>query len=202
MKKFTLSIAMLSMLCISLFAGPFGIEFGMTLEDVKNVATVKTQGKLHNFMYFITPSKASTFFDDYRIMVSPKFGVFEIQAYGNIINSDEYGEKIRDEFEKVKVLVSKTYGPPTDTFDFLKVGSIWKEPREWLIALRKDERVYGCYWMNNKKDTNLPEPLEVVYLGIHFLNDYDNKCYLVLTYQPSWFSEAIEDAEAEESSVF
>jgi len=115
---------------------------------------------------------------------------------------EEYGiEYITVTNGKVKDIIGQTYGLPTDEFDYLKYGSIWSEPRDWLTALRKGERVYATYWMGDD-GLSLPEPLGSIVLEIHFLSSYDNKCYLDLVYQPTWFEDALNDVQKEEKSVF
>ena len=207
MKKLFIPLAFFLVLGASLYAGPFGLDFGMTLEQVKSVATIDKQSptldSIIPYVHWITPAKKSSYFDTYMIEISPQFGLFEIIASGNIIESDEYGEKIRNEFNKVKDIISQTYGPPTNESDYLKSGSIWSEPCDWLTALRKGERVYKTSWSVDD-GLSLPAPLGVISLGIHFL--YDNECYLELDYQPTWFGDAVKDAlndaQKEEKSVF
>jgi len=201
MKKLFIPLAFFLVLGASLYAGPFGLDFGMTLEQVKSVATIVKQIPTNPYMYLITPAKKSSYFDVYEIMISPQFGLFDIMALGNTIESDEYGEKIRNEFNKVKDIISQTYGLPTNEFDFLKSGSIWSEPRDWLTALRKEERTYAAFW-HGDDGLSLPAPLGSIALKIDFSNSYDNKCYLVLDYLPTWYKDALNDAQKEEKSVF
>jgi len=207
MKKLFIPLAFFLVLGASLYAGPFGLDFGMTLEQVKSVATIVEQSPTtpYPYIYWITPAKKSSYFDTYRIVISPQFGLFGIMAFGNIIESDEYGEKIRNEFNKVKDIISQTYGLPTIESDYLKSGSIWSEPRDWLTALRKEERVYETSW-HGDDGLSLPAPLGSIALKIDFSNSYDNKCYLGLYYLPTWFNyafkDALNDAQKEEKSVF
>lgn len=189
---------MLFVFAVSVFAGPFGIEFGMTLDQVKQVATIDSIAKNKLYMYFITPNKKSSLIEVYRVNISPKYGVFEVCAFGKYLNSDDYGDKIRSEFDNFVKLIQKNYGEPTAKFDFLRSESIWKEKNEWLTSLRKSERYYTYYW-DSKKNNKLIEPLGTINLEIDFEDDYSNNCRIWLTYQTTYYAEALEDARNEEN---
>lgn len=198
MKKIITTVILLFLLTVAAFAGPFGLEFGMTLDEVKQVATIERVAKNNPFMYFITPNKKSNLLETYRVCISQKYGVFDITAFGYEIEADEYGDKIKNEMSKYLELIKKNYGEPTGNYDFLKSGSIWKEENDWLTALRKKERFYSFSW-NISRGAQLPEPIQIITIDTIFANSYSNDCCISLVYQAKYYDEALNDALDEEN---
>lgn len=198
MKKIITTVILLFLLTVAAFAGPFGLEFGMTLDEVKQVATINRVADNKPYMYFITPNKKTNLLEIYRVNISPKYGVYDISAFGYTVKSDDYGEKIKSEFQKIADLIKINYGEPSSKFDFLKSGSIWKESNEWLTSLRKGERVYSYFWSADSND-KLITPLKTISLEINFEDDYSNECFLRLSYQALFYREAMDDVLSEEN---
>jgi hypothetical protein len=183
MKRKAFVVVILAVLAISkMFAGPFGIEFGMNENEVLKVSTLDEKGK--NGFVWIKPDKKSSLLSLYAVRIAPSTGVFEIRAIGNTIYTSSYGDEIRDEYAKVKNMITKNYGDPTSEYDYLKSGSIWDETRDWMKGIQKNERVYKSYWIKDK-GASLPDNMDSISLTIRTFTDDENKAYIVLTYQSS-----------------
>src|ERR1035437_1964643 len=76
----------------------------------------------------------------------PDEGLLKISALGNDIRTNGFGEEVRESFKTILDAVSETYGKPEDVFDYVKHGSIWKEPEDWMMGLLKKERTLDAYW--------------------------------------------------------
>jgi len=181
MYKKALLIAVITVFFLSnLYAGPFGIEFGMSENEVLKVSTLDEKGD--NGYIWIKPFKKSTLFSLYAVILAQSTGVFEIRALGNTISTSNYGDEIRAEFSKVKNMIVKNYGEPTSDYDYLKSGSIWNEPRDWMKGIQKNERVYKSYWIKSK-GALLPDNMDAISLTIRTISDDESKAYIVLSYQ-------------------
>lgn len=176
----------------SVFAGPFGIEFGMTKEIVLSNAILEKE--LVNGVLVVKPNIKSPLFDWYGITIAPSYGVVSIIAQGISIKTDFYGEKIKQEFEKVKKLISKAYGNPTSEYDFLRSNSIWNESNEWMKSLQKGERVYSCYWIKDK-GALLPGLMESIKIDIKVSDSDETDSWIYLCYQSVNYSNGINEIQ-------
>jgi len=130
---------------ISLFAGPFGLEMGMRIEDIDSKAQ-----KIKPGMYLITTvPKPHSSFGQYIVQVGPKTGLCWIKAIGKDINTSAYGNELRSAFIEMREKLAKSYGEGK-TSDFLRSGSIWKDANDYMMALLKKERILACMWENPK----------------------------------------------------
>ena len=171
MKKALLVVGIAFILCSLAFSQPFGIKFGMSMEELKTVATIIKE--VEDGFFIINPQKKSNYFKEYAVSITQKYGVIAITALGNEIENDEYGITIKSEAEKVVKQLTDVYGKPYLVLDELKEGSIWTEPRDWLTSVRKKERDYVYYWVPDLKNE-----IDLIALGIGFKNTYSNVCFL------------------------
>jgi len=180
-KKAILFSIIITFIVFKAFSQPFGIRFGMNLEELKTVATViKELGKGN---YAVLPDKKTSYFEKYQVILSHSYGVIFIGASGETIESDEYGSTIKSKAESVVKLLREVYGEPDIAKDILKEGSIWNTPRDWLTSVRKKERIYNFIWGNG-----LPNNIEAIALEIGFINSFSNQCFLQFRcYSKDWF---------------
>ena len=83
-------------------------------------------------------------------------------------------------------MVSDAYGEYEEA-DFLLRGSIWDEPEDWMMALRRNERQLQAVWEGQAMSNSVAS----VILGASALSTSDG--YLVLQY--SFENEELCDAE-------
>jgi hypothetical protein len=145
-KRFIRSFVFLSLLSITIpaFAGPFGLDMGMTLEQLTAVCGSAPVSVGTN-LYKVTPAKPHQAFETYVVQISPTYGVFFIKAIGKRVNTSVYGTELKSAFTQLVTSLENTYGT-AKTYDFLRPGSIWDEPNDWMMALRKQERFLAAYW--------------------------------------------------------
>ncbi|MDR1810875.1 MAG: hypothetical protein LBR34_10855 [Prevotella sp.] len=155
MKRLT-TFALLSVLLMafgiqSAFAGPFGIEMGMSLTQVK--AVCKTTPKhIQDNVYEITPPKTNDMFGTYYVRIDPDYGVYWLKAIGKDIYTNGYGDRVKSTFESLVESIRKTYGKELYIKDELKEGSIWGEPKVFMYALKNGDREIFAMW--SKFDEN------------------------------------------------
>ena len=90
--------------------------------------------------------------DFYLLKIDSAIGLCSIQAIGKTINTNDFGDQIKEEFDKYEELLSQVYGA-NERFDFLKAGSIWDERNDWSMALLQDERTLSAFWDESQGST-------------------------------------------------
>lgn len=198
MKKLFFVLLGIFMISLSMFASPFGLSKGMTLEQVKEACGGREPVKIDDGLYYIVPSKQHPYFVRYAAWVDEKEGLNYIKAIGKDIDTNSYGFELKSKFDSLETYLSKTYGK-CNRMDFLMPGSIWDDLDDWMYALEKKERCLMSSW-ERKYGSTLPEELETVYLGAE--GESSDSGYIVLEYEFT-NHEAVSNAKKEsEDSVF
>ena len=127
------------------FAGPFGIEMGMTLAQIRRISKTIPEPVGDN-KYYITPPKTNDMFEKYLVQIDPDYGVCWLKGIGKDIYTNGYGERLLSTFENLVESIRKTYGEETAVIDELKEGSIWGEPENFMYALQRGDRTRYTAW--------------------------------------------------------
>ena len=123
-------------------AQPFGIPMGADPEELGcNQAS--------NVQAWICESvpKPHSDFETYAVFHAPETGVGSVVAISKAKN-DSYGSQTRTFMEGIVNQLSRKYGEPTKSLDYLKRDSIWDDPNDWERGVYVDERVYAFLWQN------------------------------------------------------
>jgi len=176
------------------FSGPFGVEFGMTLEQIKQIS--KTEPiNIENDYYLITPPNTHDQFEFYLVCINPKYGVYIIKAISKDINSNAQGTALKSRFNELVSTVEKTYGKYKKE-DFAIQGSYWgKQPDYYMYALSKEERVLMASW-GKKEGSKLPPEILAIYVEAQATDSSTG--YLIIEY----YSQNYEKIKVEQESVF
>jgi hypothetical protein len=94
--------------------------------------------------------KPNANFDNYLLIVGKKQGLVKLIATGKDIEDDPAGKQMKTQFLTYKTDLTKMYGDPSDTFDFVGAKSTLKGTNQFMMALTKTERTLAVYW--TKKD--------------------------------------------------
>lgn len=138
---------------------PFGLSLGMKLDDFSEFVPVE----IAPFKYRLDkPPKPHPAFDFYILQITPESGLSWIKAIGNNIQTNGFGNSIKNAFLEMEGKLIKTYGNCEKT-DLLLQGSIWNEPQDWMMAILKGERLLACNW-DEKTGAKLTEAIESVFL--------------------------------------
>lgn len=176
--------------------GPFGLYMGMTKAELAKL------GKLENRepgVFVIDPVPQShPDFESYMLLVSERHGLCRIMAIGKTISTNVYGTAITAKFEQIRDAISSKYGKRKN-FDFLNAGSIWNEPRDWMMAVLKEERTLASYW-NEEIGSNLVD--QVAAIGLKVMALSDDSAYLTLSYDFENVDPCVEDIKSRANSVF
>ena len=158
--------------CIGLFAGPFGLEMGMSLEDIGS-KPVQNIGVSYEFKEVPKPHSA---FDFYILQIAPKGGLYCITAIATSITCSPNGFQLKNEFDNLKEILEKNYGE-CYMLDGLSPGSIWDEPGDWMMSIAKEHRFYMASW---DKDESLPPDLKKIILSVSATSQ--NSGFVILRY--------------------
>ncbi|MEB6679903.1 hypothetical protein [Acinetobacter lwoffii] len=145
MKNILLSIFLVGAAVSSFAEAPFGLKVGMSLAEVKKVSgpAEVLEKNYYSFKNVPIPYKG---FKDYLMVITPKSGLCKVLGFGNPITTSVYGDGVKAEFSTLKESLIKKYGKPIGDYDFLRAGSIWKNPNEWMMSLYREERILTAAW--------------------------------------------------------
>jgi hypothetical protein len=128
-------------------AGPFGLDFGAPITNTKIVRQVDAT------TYYISPPEPNSEFESYAVVATPNDGICKIIGIGKThIGAGE--TEIRAAFDSLTSALTLKYGTPSNSFDFLHVGAIWKNPGEFAMSLRQHERSLVSFWDLGITNTN------------------------------------------------
>lgn len=158
----------------SILAGPFGLEMGMTLDQIDKNAKLIAPGK---YTTQIVPKPHSSF-ESYALQIGPKSGLCWIKAIGKDITTNTYGSEVQSAFDEMRKRLGKNYGSST-LIDALYPNSIWNEPKDWMPGLLKKERLLVAKW-DNVSGASLKDNLNMIIMGAGATNR--EKGYLGVDY--------------------
>ena len=98
-------------------------------------------------------------FDFVAVSYTQSEGICIVSAFQDTDNHS-HGYKRRSVVDGLVGKLSMKYGE-SEKFDFLFPGSIWDEPQDWDMAIRKGERIYG-YVFNAENGSELPDDIKSI----------------------------------------
>jgi len=129
------------------------------------------------------------------VLFTEKTGVCKVMATGVTVNASVYGDELQSEFESVRTSLQGRYGAG-ELQDFLRPGSIWDEPRDWMMGLYKKERVLAALWSG----PSLPSDIAAIGLQTRALGPGEG--WLSLTYEFSNFEQCQAEIKRNQRDVF
>lgn len=181
-----LSVAGMLVAASGAWAQAFGLAPGVPL------SALEVTEELGGNLYTIDVPSPHREFEFYVAYVGSAAGLCMVRGVGIDHESDRYGDSLRSAFGKLESLLENKYGRFYKG-DFLKDGSIWNEPHEWVMAVAQNERVYQAVW-DREERSMLPDEVHDIILSTSALDS--DTSYLVLQYRFSNKDQC--DAELEE----
>ena len=170
---------------------PFGFKVGMPKAQVIALVGQQFLSKDNgDILEFSTAPMPHPDFETYMVGISPSTGLAEVVALSKDIQTNVYGEGVQSKFEEVKTALDMKYGTPANAFDFLRSGSLWDKPEDWMMGLVKEDRTLDTFW----KVGDVSIDLEAKALS-------QEKGYLRLAYQFSNFQTFAGEHKAKANSV-
>ena len=142
---------LLSALLLAMFAGVgqadvFGLKKGMTLEQVRALEFGKLEKQENSGgedMWGVKNPKTPKGAESTLFIFAPDKGLLKVVILWEI-ETNSYGDGIKKKFKELKTILSEKYGEG-ETYDFLKPGSIWNTPQDWMKSLQTQERYLEWY---------------------------------------------------------
>ena len=159
-------------------AGPLGLNKGMTLEELKKQGAF-VSGSQQFFYTAKTITSGHPDFESYTVILTPEQGLCKIHAVSKDIDTSAFGNELQGKYRELVGALSKKYGAPGKDFDFLRAGSIWKEPQYWMMSLLKQERNLDAFW-SKPENNNLPDSLGSIAVNTYALSG--SKGFIKLIY--------------------
>lgn len=179
MQKKIIFLLIIGLFSSFLYAGPFGLEKGMSLEQVKIACGGRSPVYLEDDIYIINPIKPHPDFVRYVAWIDSTEGLYYIKAMGKDIETNGYGIEIRGLFNSLKQTLEKNYGD-CEMLDILIPDSYWDDADDWMYSLSKKERYYYASWTENTS-SKIPEELNGIYMAVMAESAYSG--YIVLEYE-------------------
>ena len=156
----------------------------MSISSLKKQVPVEED---ETFVYTSTTApKPNKAFERYVYVVTPLHGLCHIQAWTRPIEADAHGSTMTREFRLLHEALARKYGLAKD-HEFLKAGSEWNEPQDWMEGLRKKERVLRSYWTSDT--TQLPTGIEGIQLDAVAYPSFKNIGAVSVTYELTNFAQ-------------
>jgi hypothetical protein len=136
--------------------GPFGLAMGMKKSDFSGPLAEVSPGK------YTTTQVAKPFrlFETYVLKFGPDTGLCYVKAISKNISTSVYGFELQREFDTLKEKLAQRYGDHK-LVDHLYYDSIWNDPKDWMMALRKKQRVLAAFW-DHEEGSRLPSDISSI----------------------------------------
>ena len=144
MKKLIIALISVLIVNVSIFAGPFGLDMGMTLEEVSGVCERKPT-HISDDRYYIKPQKAHPLFEGYVVWINEEYGLYYIKGRSKEIGSNDYGTEVKQEFAKLLSPLERKYGKFNHT-DKLAKDTLFRDDKYWMMAIAEGSRTYEAHW--------------------------------------------------------
>lgn len=135
-------------------------------------------------------------FNDYRLIITPTSGLCKIIAWTQDIESSAYGDAVKDKFAALYDALNTKYGK-SKKLDALRPGSIWDDPRDWMMGLAKNERFLIAIWAT-ESGASLPPDVKAIALNTHGVSS--NDALISLEYEFANFKSCETEIKAAENS--
>ncbi len=192
MKRLMLATA-IALATSSAQAGPFGLDMGMSKEQVERVVGKLEPAKRPTAYMTLSFANGHPDFTGYAFNIDPVMGLARISAFGRTIDTDTNGTELKQNYNKISRQLSAKYGPPSNSFNFAKAGGIYTEPHEWMNALKYKERTLSTYWTKVKDDRLASVGIEAQSVGAR-------EGYVIVSYEFHNWDALIEKLDKAEGS--
>lgn len=176
-----------------ILAGPFGLEMGMTMEQLKPYIVGKGDSSIK-----VKPPKPNDSFELYLVDVHPQYGVYSIIAISQPIQTEPGGLSIKSKFKEIVAAIAKKYGK-YKLIDEISPASIWQEMKYWMMSLRQGDRTLVAAW-NRMFGSILPEELSVV--GVMARAESINMGRIAVLYRSKDYDKIEAEEKAAQDDVF
>lgn len=193
MKK-TFLIILLMMISVMLFAGPFGMEFGWSLEELEasGIYAEELMPQGTTTSYLAVPENPHPLLILYTVFIDDEYGLFQIRAISQPLY-EEY--QIRLLYDDLKAQLTTAYGEPDTEYDEILDDSEWQGSDSFISSILYGDRKLSTTWRPAPSDGGPA----VVALGI--LPADESTAFMILIYGSSNSKEILERYTESNASI-
>ena len=125
-------------------AGPFGLSMGASKSELD---LEPNDGTSTSYIFQSVPVP-SRHFEIYAGTVGDQAGLCNIRALTGPIDTNRFGHGLRSRFDQLQEALTERYGEPR-LFDLVIPGSLWDEPRDFMMGMRREDRKLVAFWSND-----------------------------------------------------
>ena len=151
MKRFVIIFLLTLFFPFAIFAAPFGLSMGMTLDEITEACVGSKPVHIENDCYQIYPAKTHPLFKQYAVFVDSKHGLYCIKAVSEEISTNDYGTEIKNAFTEIEGRISKTYGK-CRLIDELSSDYFATSEQYWVSQLADGARTYAAIWESSTRN--------------------------------------------------
>lgn len=182
MKKLISIFTLLFVYSFSVFAGPFGLDMGMTLEEVAEACGENEPKYISDDRYYIQPVKSHPLFEGYVVWISEAEGLYYIKGISREIQANSYGTEVKQEFARLLSPLERKYG----TFakiDKISKDSLFQDEKYWMTAVAEGSRTFEAHWSDGEDASEKFGGLTTISIGIRTQATYiTDKAYIWIEY--------------------
>jgi hypothetical protein len=171
---------------------PFGFREGTSIAELRRLGAKPVEGPQGVWTVATAPQSHPSF-EAYLLLADDSTGLCKVVATGVTVETSVYGTELRIAFDRIEEAITEKYRQGSRS-DFLRAGSIWDEPNDWMMAIRQKERVLATYWENPAPD------VRVIMLQANALSA--NRGWVSLHYEFANFPACKKRIDAAERRVF
>jgi len=172
--------------------GPFGISFGMTLEQIRKISKTKPQNVENDGWYVITPPNTHRLFEKYLIQIHPTHGVYHIAAVSRTITTTGHGTELISQFDNIVSMLEKTYGNYLKR-NHLNPESTLNRSQYFMYTLKRGDRELKAFW-DREKGSRMPDNMARIVLSAE-ATEFGENGFLALGYS-SIYADKIDEEDA------
>ncbi len=185
MKKLISIFTLLFICSLSVFAGPFGLDMGMTLEEVAEACGGIEPEYISDDRYYIQPVKSHPLFEGYVVWISETEGLYYIKGISREIQANSYGTEVKQEFARLLSPLERKYGK------FAKIDEIVSDDvlpyklkqDSWMLTIAEGSRICEAYWSADEDNFEKFGGLTTISIGIRTQATYiTDKAYIWIEY--------------------
>lgn len=144
------------------FCQPFGLRMGDSVSQVRARGILLQPTSIRYTYNTESLPEGNVRFDGYTLIIAPRSGLCSVIGWKHGIIDTPAGNATRVEYDSLFRALTAKYGD-SRSYDFLSSGSILDKPDQWMISLKKGERVMRSEW-SEKRGSLLPQNLRTILL--------------------------------------
>ena len=182
MKKLISIFTLLFICSLSVFAGPFGLDIGMTIEDVTKACGGNKPEYISDDRYYIQPVKSHPLFEGYAVWISETEGLYYIKGISREIPANSYGTEVKQEFARLLSPLERKYGKFSKT-DKISNDTLFQDEKYWMTAVAEGSRTYEAHWTADENNFEKFGGLTTISAGVRTKATYSiTKAYIWIEY--------------------